>query len=403
MNVAICIPTHNSRSELAKTVLSYSIDTYKKYGIDVYYVDSSEDDSIKKVIDDYRACGYDNVKHLAALTGENKLALYYTGSGLDKAYDYIWAVKDRVFFDENTLIKVMEAMEEEHDAILLGVLPEYVKGEPKTRVYDRPEEFYLDWGFMATSIDVTILKQKTMLDGLTYDDVAKCNPSFTHFQLLFRGLAVGDKKVKVLVENDVVARNIQGVSSCYYDKMFEIWKDDWISANESLPNLYHQYKQNVIKQAGNLPWIFGTVGAIMQYKKNGAFEKDSLENILNNWERVSDIPREKVVAIANGTYDISHDLSVIPKDMPEIVGLLVQVAKKLEIGHMRIDQIPFESIFNSIMNYVIKKYNGNSYIVQPIKGSVEDVMSYICNKAQTQDEVQRAFQVLISMLMLSLK
>ncbi|MEE1517483.1 MAG: glycosyltransferase [Lachnospiraceae bacterium] len=402
MSVAICIPTYNSRSQLAETVLSYSIDTYKKYGIDVYYVDSSEDNSIKKVVDDYRSRGYENVKYIAAVSGQNKLALYYTGSGLDKEYDYIWAVKDRVFFDEQTLIKVLDAMEEGYDAILLGVLPENVKGEAKTRVYDKPEEFYHDWGFMATSIDVTILKRKSMLNGLTYNDVEKCNPAFTHFQLLFQGLAVGDKRVKVLVGNDVVARNIQGTSSGYYSKVFGIWKDNWISVNKNLPNIYDAYKQEVIKHAANLPWIFGTVGMLMQYKKNGAFEKDSLDNILTNWELVSDIPKEKVAAIANGTYDISHDLSVIPKDMPEIVGLLVQVAKKMEIGHMRVEQVPFESIFNAIMNNVIRRYNGNPYIVQPIKGSVEDVMSYICNKAQTQDEIQRAFQVIISMLMLSL-
>ena len=179
------------------------------------------------------------------MPGQNKLALYYTGSGLDKEYDYIWAVKDRVFFDEKTLVKVLGAMDEGYDAILLGVLPEHVKGEAKTRVYDKPEEFYHDWGFMATSIDVTVLKQKSMLDGLTYDDVEKCNPSYTHFQILFQRLAVGDKLVKVLVENDVVARNIQGVGSCYHDRMFKIWKDDWISVNESLPSKYDVYKKYV--------------------------------------------------------------------------------------------------------------------------------------------------------------
>ena len=255
---------------------------------------------------------------------------------------------------------------------------------------------------MATSIDVTILKRKSMLDGLLYDDIDKCNSSYTHFQLLFQRLAEGDKKVKVLVGNDIVARNIDGVYSGYYDRVFGLWKDNWIAVNESLPNIYDVYKKDVIKHAGSLPWIFGTVGMLIQYKKSGAFEKDSLENILKNWELVSDIPKEKVIAIANGTYDMSHDLSVIPKELPEIVDLLVQVAEKLKIGHMRVEQVPFESIFRSIMNNVIKKYNGNLYIVEPIKGSVEDVMSYICNKAQTQDEIQRAFQVIISMLMLSL-
>lgn len=402
MNVAICIPTYNSRFQLAEAVLSNAAEVYKKYNIDVYYFDSSEDDSIKDVIDNYVEKGYNNIKYKRVLQGQVKTAMYYSGISLEKKYDYIWAVKDRVFFDEKTLEKVFVAMSEGYDAILLGVLPQYTKKHAETKVYDKPEEFYLDWGFMATSIDVTVLKQETMLEGLSYETVAKCNPSFTHFELLFHRLVGGNKTVKVLVENDVVARNIQGVGSCYKDKMFEIWKDDWIKANMELPELYDKYKKDVIKHAGNLPWIFGTVGSILEYKKLGALTQENIMNIIENWEMVSDISKDTLVAIADDTYDIKHDLSIIPKNMAEIVDLLVEMADKLKTDKMPKERIPYESIFKCVMNNVIKKYNGNMYIVQPINGSVQDILSYICNKAETKEDIQKAFQVLISILILTL-
>jgi len=116
---------------------------------------------------------------------------------------------------------------------------------------------------------------------LTYEEVSKCNPSFTHFELLFHRLVGGNKTVKVLVENDVVARNIQGVGSCYNDRMFKIWKDNWIKANTELPALYDKYKKDVIKHAGNLPWIFWTVGALLEYRKIGALGSENINDVID--------------------------------------------------------------------------------------------------------------------------
>jgi len=69
---------------------------------------------------------------------------------------------------------------------------------------------------------------------------------------------------------------------------------------------------------------------------------------------VSDIPKETLIAIANDTYDITHDLSIIPKNMAEIVDLLIEMADKLNKEQMPMERIPYESIFRCIMNNVIK-------------------------------------------------
>ena len=210
------------------------------------------------------------------------------------------------------------------------------------------------------------------------------------------------RSVKALVGNDIVARNIKGVGSSYKAEMFEIWQDEWIEANEKLPAYYEKYKAQVIKQTTSLPWLFGSVGALLEYRRLNALNAKNVDKIAKNWNKVSNIPVDTLIKIANDTYDITHDLSIIPSSINELVNLLIEMANRLRKGQMQKEQIPYESILKGIMNYVIKKYNGNGYIANCINGTVHDVLYYLHDTATSQEEIQKSIQTLISILILSL-
>ena len=400
MNVAMCIPTYNRADVVAET-LSKGIEGYAKMGIDLYYYDSSPDDKTKNVIEEYINKGYKNIKYISVRNGESKAALFFTGEGLDRQYDYVWPVKDRVWFEEPTLIAVEKAINEGWDAIFLGVLWCFSHPNIGTKVYDSPKEFYLDWGYLVTSLDVNIFKCESMLQGLTYEQVKEYNASFIHFQLMFHQLANGEKKVKALVGKDIVAYNSQLVSSGWKERAFLTWKERWISVNEELPECYEEHKKTVIKQAGTLPWIFGSVDSLIEFREYGALVPENLDSILEDWDKVSDISKEKVIAIANGTYDKGHDLELLQKQQDELLNLFVKMADYIKSGKMKKEQIPYNDVFRGIMNRVVKRCNGDTAIANLVAGSVDDLIMYIRNEAKTTEQINKAFQMLIIILKLS--
>lgn len=402
MNVAICIPTYK-RANVVEDVLSRSIQVYAKMGIDLYYYDSSPDDETKKVIEKYINKGYSNIKYITIPDdGTSKVALIYTKEGLNKEYDYIWLVKDRVWFEEPTLRAVEKAMESKYDVIFLAALWCYAHPNIGTKTYDSAKEFYLDWGHLATSMDVSILRSESMLEGLTYELIKGYNISFAHYQLIFSKLAEGNKKVRALAGNDIIPCNsnlmeITGVKKNH----FTTWKDRWIDVNEKLPEYYDEYKAAVIKYAGMMPFILGSVDTLIELNKRGELVPENLDSILKNWEKVSNISKETVIAIANGTYDKKHDIGLVTINKDEFLKLLVQMEEFVVCGKMKKEQIPYDDIFQCIMNKIVKKCNGNSNVINITAGSVEDILLYIRDNAGTDEEISRAFQMLITITLIS--
>lgn len=405
MNVAMCIPTYN-RANVVEDTLSRGIEGYAKMGIDLYYYDSSTNEDTKKIVEKYAAMGYKNINYVPVTETKNvaqKLEMIFMGEGLNKKYDYIWPVKDRVWFEVPTLLAIDNAMQENVDVIFLGVLWSYHHPDIGTKIYESAREFYADWGYLVTSIDVNIFRYESMINDIDFDELKNYNDCFSHFQLMFNKLAGDTKKVKALVGDEIIAYNSNRSGSGWKESAFLVWKDKWIDVNEKLPEYYNEYKAEVIKHAGRLPWIFGSVDSLLEFKNCGALTPDNLDSVLKSWERVSDIPREKVIAIANGTYDKRHDLDLTPIHMDEFLNLLTQMAGFVCTGKMNKEQIPYDDVFQGIMNKIVKKYNGDSGIVNVTAGSVEDTLIYIRDKAKTTEEISKAFQLLITITIAALK
>ena len=403
MNIAMVIPTYN-RPVTVDDTLGRGIDAYAKHGIDVYYYDGSTNDETQKVVQKYIDMGYDNIKYLSYQNqvGIGRVCSMYNGVGLEKKYDYIWPVKDRVWFEEPTIVEAKKAMEEEHDIIFLGVLECYTHPGIGTKVYDIPEEFYADWGYLATSIDVNIMKWDTVLAELSYEEITKLSDTYTHFDIVFRGLAKAGRSVKVLVGEEIVAYNSDTARSGYSAQVFLIWLHNWIEVNEKLPECYNSYKDMVIKQGGTLPWIFGSLASLLAYKENGAFDNADMKEVIDNWHRVSDIPKEKLLEIADKDYNPKHDIDIIPKNVDGLLDVYIELAQLVRDGKLDKKRIPIIDIVKGTFGKAMEKcrrYPGTANI---LLGSLEDITKYIIQDAKTTDEVNKALQILLVMTILSL-
>lgn len=295
--IAVCIPTYN-HPDTVEDVLGRCINVYNAYGLDFFYFDGSTDDRTKNVVAAFIEKGFSNLYyfHIEDKNGEERFNMIMSAEGVLSEYEYIWYCKDRSYCTENSIEKIVETAGKHPDIIFFGMLVEFASDE---LVYDNSVDFYGDWGWLATSMDVAIVRRETILKNFYRDKYM--NEYWRHFMLIFNELANLDK-VQIVVLNSKCAGlyNSNLTKSMWTDKVFKIWIDEWISANENLNEIYHVYMDRIIKMATSLPWILGGERRLVELHELGVLNPECLDVIQKDWDRVSDVPFEKVRQIAEG-------------------------------------------------------------------------------------------------------
>ncbi len=305
--IAYCIPTYN-RPEQIDGVLRNSLDILKKYGIDVYIYDSSSNNETKIISEKY-IC-YENL-HYIKLPPEtvqiDKLKMIYTGIYQIKDYDYVWLVKDRVFFSEDLISRVNCIAETNPDAIFLRAIETKHTLNLTDDYYDDPIKLYHDWGWLMTSWDVLLLSRKKILNKINWNNILKKytidkDINFIPVVILFNILSETKKcsvpvldaqAGKYLFNLPVPGKNIDST-------VFRIWGYIWYHTNMNLPEIYNDEKAFVIKSAASLPWLIGNQIRLMNIWKNGCLTDEKLACVKDIWGEISDVPWQDVCRIKDG-------------------------------------------------------------------------------------------------------
>lgn len=341
--LAMEVLTYN-RPQVVEDVLKSCAEHYKRCGVEIYYFDSSTNDETKKVIEEFNAKGFDNIIHVPVKGGAPphiKRTMIYEGKGLLRKYRYVWLTKDRAWVEESALKEILKVAEEEYDAILIATRP----GD-KTYI-DSAEELFSRWAPISTSMNTVLLNTETILKDYKVPECVIKFPrwfcDFGHYYTLFDGLSrIENPRIsRIEMDNRIIMSPLG--ESTWTHEAFVVWEDSWIVVNDMLPSIYAPYKDYIIKKVAELPWILAERNRLIELYEKGALKPEMLPHILENWERISDIPKEVVIAIANGEYDIRYDLSQI-SDRNQLTKLLVEMAGYIKNGKMAVSQIPFEDI-----------------------------------------------------------
>ncbi len=305
--MAVCIPTYR-RPEVVGDILFRCAELYKRYGLDVYYYDSSEDEETKKVVEEYQGKGYDNLYYLRIDPDPlmKKVRHIFKMDLIRKKYTYMWYLKDRCWYGESTLKLIYEAMKEQHDLIFLNV------GHPespcKISVCQDADEFYHRCGNYATSIDTTIYNVQSLLKSdFNVEDFCEQHDgeyflSFFHFLIIFEQLAKKEKPdICLLAGRSVVPFGSEKISSGWNESRIHTWGKLWLEANQSLPDCYTN-REDVIKRTTSFPWILGSLEVLAELHEKGILTPEYFEEIKGFWEQVSDIPLPILRKIAYGEY-----------------------------------------------------------------------------------------------------
>lgn len=310
-NIACCYLTHN-HPDIVEAVLEINLEYYKKNGIDVYMYDSSTDGRTKEIIDNKIKQGADNLFYIKIddkIGGDGKMFEVLKRYGIQKKYDYIWPNKDRSYVTEKTVQNIRKASINMHECIFIDQwLPIETDRRKYKSVYDK-EEFFYEFGWMTTSWEAVLLSTK-MLDRIKdWGSIEKkfqlgLRNAFNQVIVLFYGLTlIENARVEVLDYKEAELKNYPSSGSAWIPYTFDTWGKRWPKAIRSLPACYNEYKEKVIKDQGMHPIVFGSIDNLIALKERGIFTREKWNEVKDDWNILSDIPKKDAEAILDGKYD----------------------------------------------------------------------------------------------------
>lgn len=403
--ICICVPTRNNYVGL-EVYLNVTKSIYVNDCLGVYIFDSSpktESIAIENLITKYINEGYSNL-HYVCLPEEYNLAdkmdAILSCQYLQEKYEYIWPVKDRTFFDKQSMDEIIRELQNAPDLLLL------VPGKGVMSVYDDIGLFYRDCGSCITSLETSIYRYDTILKNYSFDlypDTRndKYMSWWSPFLFCTHSIAHLDKpKLHVLDGNKVIFSTIDGKKMTWKEDIFKIWIECWIKVNEELPSIYNPYKDIVIKKSASLPWILGSREHLIELYASGVLTKDSLNLFtVEQWERVSIVPYKVLSGIVDDIYDIYHDLTVFSETKVQL----------FELSDKLLDLIPEEDFvsYRYLLEDVvigikgmIKKNICDYRFDKVLLGTVNDIDNEIMTSESKADAL-KYIQMLMNICMLT--
>ena len=406
--IAMCIPTKN-RPEMISRVMRLAPRLYSKYPIDVYYYDSSDNEETERIIKPYLS-QYSNFHYVRMdpdISVERKVEMIFAGYGWIERYDYLWPVKDRVRFRESSLDAVMESAERDLDVIFLGGVPRCADRFHSKKSYDaNPVELYRDWGWTATSLQTVIFRWSSMLgedftvENFERESVYDYNIYWIQYFWLFYRLAqIPKSRIRVLLGDEAVSYSYQHGKSEWERRVFKVWKEDWVRVNEGLPEIYDGHKSKVILEGASHMSVFGGVDRIKELRNSGILTEENLEDVLVDWERVSDVPPALVRDVVCGV-DESHDVSLLAGKVGDVADFIIKMVEMLRQGSLGWEQVPFGKIMQSVRKE--QKLNYRIPVVERalVEGVLADMEGYVNGGEMTSESMQSLLQCLLVLVSL---
>lgn len=308
VSIACCVLTHN-HAKIVESVIPYVAKKYAELGIDVYYIDSSDNDETKKIVYEYIEKGYDRLNYIKVeniTSGDDKMLRILEQKVLPRKYDYIWPTKDRNFLYGEGLSEIISAIKTNIYDVVFGAVESdrwELMMPPMEDEYSDPTLFFERYAQLVTDWVAVIRKTETMLNPINWDEfyeqyLHSRDNNFTQPLSIFVRLAEMDSiriRVVHLCDKDRVTC-ILGQSE-WGKRAFEIWIEGWVKAIYSLPAIYDEYKYSAIRHETMFPILFGSLDGLFVHRRNGILTSDMFSQYETVWPLISDIPLETVYMV----------------------------------------------------------------------------------------------------------
>lgn len=295
----MCIPTKN-RAKMVEEVLTFEVEYYRRYNIQLCYYDSSEDDTTSNVI--------------KAVNEKYSLDIIYKKSNLDLCLDYklieilkdfehmeyayLWLINDSISIKEEMLKEINSLIDKEYDLIRL---PLAGAGDIEDIVSEDPNEWFFNcsqgMAHMASTLmnrslltkanhDWDLLREKYVGNNSLDDNhgyffmvafYLEQISKLKNFKGVFIGNRVKWRRDSPLKREQVYWRNY----------VFPTWAKSYPETILKLPNIYTN-KEEVIRKSDNiLPGRFSK-SMLIHYRLRNLYGIDIYKKYVKYFKYVTD-------------------------------------------------------------------------------------------------------------------
>ena len=272
--LAICIPTYN-RCDIVRKWLEQEIDIIKKYDIDVIFYDSSTDNKIISLLDEFINNGNSNIFYKSidsSIDGNEKTLMIFEEQEILENYEYIWLTHDRTIFYEEMIEYIWKCLDKKADFYIIDM---YSTNNDFKWIKDY-DEFLIEGAYRLLRYGACIINSKKIIKGTNWKDIRNkyWKPemiSSWHVGFYFERMTqIKDPRI-VLVRVPAQSLHLLPVNSEYkrswYAKSLQVFATCWYNTIKTLPDIYCTKKaayrtierENISKYT------------VLQYKKEGGF------------------------------------------------------------------------------------------------------------------------------------
>ena len=300
-NIALCIPTYQRHECVYEFLHEYS-EYYQKYGMDIYYYDSSPDDKTYSIVKTFceNVSGIYYVRIPVEMHSNAKVYKIFQQYGLKKSYDFIWVCNDAIRFSEQALAQMQAQINDSYDIVEMDHEDVEHLG---LRIYENPNLYLRDCAWKLTLYGAAILNVHTILSGIEWSAyeqkfLKREMINFSHVSLYFNRI-VEMKQFKALhipIESKEFKSSMYKKYPGWHNDTFFIFCESWVNTIERLPNCYTEKKEAILKH-----------GIYTFFKDSSAFENLKIERIfgftvflryIREWKKICSVPVNRLLLIS---------------------------------------------------------------------------------------------------------
>lgn len=301
-NIALCIPTYE-RHECVYEFLHEHSEYYRKYGMDIYYYDSSPDDRTYLVVSEYceKATGIYYVRMPVEMHSNAKVYKIFQQYGLKKDYDFIWVCNDAIRYSERAISEIVGKIDVSYDIIEVDYEDVEHLG---LKIYEDRDLYLRDCAWKLTLYGAALLNVHTMLSGVdwsAYEEkfFKREVINFSHVSLYFNRIAEMGRfrALHIPVESDEFKSSQHKKHPGWHNDTFFIFCESWVNTIERLPECYENKKEAILKHGIYTPFL-KNVRAFETWKVEGIFSFAVFCRYIKQWKKVCNVPVGRIFLIS---------------------------------------------------------------------------------------------------------
>lgn len=300
-NIALCIPTYQRHECVYEFLHEYS-SYYQRYGMDIYYYDSSPDDMTRNIVGTFieNVSGIYYIRMPVEMHSNEKVYKIFQQYGLEKDYDFIWICNDAIRFSEQAISDIISKIDKIYDIVEVDPVDIEHLG---VRIYEDPNLYLRDCAWKLTLYGAAILNTHTILKNVEWHKyekkyLIKKIINFSHVSLYFNRIVEMEhfRALHIPVDSKDFKSSMYKKQPGWHRDIFFIFCESWVNTIEKLPKSYTDKEEAIYKHG--IYTFFKDSEAFENLRLEGLFSFGVFLRYIKEWRKICNVPLNRLLIIS---------------------------------------------------------------------------------------------------------